>query len=236
MEVIFEFIGEVVAVGGAAAVIAYGIFVFFGKKWLETKFSERLEAYKHKQNKELEEVRYKINAQFNRISKIHEKEMEVLPEAWHKLHYALGKIQYFTSPLREYQDLDRLTEEQLEAFLDSSKFHDWEKNELRKTEGKLEYYQERIFYHELAEAKKASSEFHNYIVENSIFLSQDIKERFIAIDDALWDSLMDKETNHESKGWGVKRKSYSQVKKDIAPLTREIESLVQKRLQLDEAI
>lgn len=71
MDEFFQFIGKIIAVGGTTAAIAYAFFVFLGKKWLENRFSERLEAYKHKQNKELEEVRYRINAQFNRITKIH---------------------------------------------------------------------------------------------------------------------------------------------------------------------
>ena len=94
MEQIFEFIGKVVAVGGTSAAVAYAIFVFVGRKWLETKFSERLEAYKHEQNKELEEIRFRINSQFNRITKIHEKEIEVLPESWIRLQKAINQLQY----------------------------------------------------------------------------------------------------------------------------------------------
>jgi hypothetical protein len=76
MDPIFEFIGKVIAIGGSSAIIAYGIFTLVGRKWLETKFAERLEAYKHEQTKELEEIRYRINAQFNRITKFMKKKLK----------------------------------------------------------------------------------------------------------------------------------------------------------------
>lgn len=81
LEAILKFIGNAVAIGGSAAAFAYAIFVWLGKKWLEERFARRLEDYKHKQNQELEHYRYQINALFNRITKIHEKEIEVLPTA-----------------------------------------------------------------------------------------------------------------------------------------------------------
>jgi hypothetical protein len=52
-------IGAVFAVGGGIAVVAYALLKFFGEKWLSAKFEERLAAYKHAQQKELEELRLK---------------------------------------------------------------------------------------------------------------------------------------------------------------------------------
>lgn len=68
--------------------------------------------------------------------------------------------------MRQFQQLDMLSPEQLEAFLENSTLGDWEKNELRSSENKLDYYQERIFYHELSGAKKASVDYHNYLLNN----------------------------------------------------------------------
>ncbi len=235
MDEFFQFIGKIIAVGGTTAAIAYAFFVFLGKKWLENKFSERLEAYKHQQNKELEEVRYRINAQFNRITKIHEKEIEVLPKAWHQMQDALNHLSYFASPFRQHPDLDRMNPIQLKEYLDNSPFREWEKKELTETPNKNKVYQEQIFWHELNETKSAFRAFHNYVLENSIFLSQDLKEKFMAIDDVMWSAIIDKEVGHESKDWKMQRKAFSQIKDEVEPLKQKIESLVQKRLQLDRA-
>jgi len=236
MDPIFEFIGKVVAIGGSSAVVAYGIFTLVGRKWLETKFAERLEAYKHEQTKELEEVRYRINAQFNRITKIHEKEIEVLPEAWIRLKKSIGQLQYFISPGRQYPNLDSMNGAQLEEFLARSEFYEFEKDKLRQADNKLQMYAELIFFHELHDIRTMARDFHHYIQENRIFLSNDLKEQFTRIDDLIWKSMTDKEFSHEMKDFKAERKSYKEVQDDIAPLVDNIEALVQKRLQYDEAV
>jgi hypothetical protein len=44
---ISRFILEVITVGGGATAIAYGAFMWFGKRWLEEKFARRIKAFKH---------------------------------------------------------------------------------------------------------------------------------------------------------------------------------------------
>jgi hypothetical protein len=39
---IFGFIGKIVVYGVGTVTIAYGVFIFLGKKWIENKFAERL--------------------------------------------------------------------------------------------------------------------------------------------------------------------------------------------------
>lgn len=59
---------------------------------MNTKFEQRLAAYKHEQQKELEQLKFAINAQMDRATKLHQKEFEVLPEASGKLMNAYGVI------------------------------------------------------------------------------------------------------------------------------------------------
>ena len=157
---IIIFLGKVLAYGGGGAAVAYGLFMFWGKKWIENKFSKSLEEYKHAQNKELEELRYKINSQFSRITKIHEKEFDLLPEAWSKMQDALGHISKFTSIYQEFPDLNKMSDEALEEFLANSKLQEYEKQELRKAQDKLEFYQEHIFWHNYMEVEKEFLNFH----------------------------------------------------------------------------
>jgi len=73
--------GQVVLWLGGATVTAFAAFKFLASKWIENKFATQLEAHKHEPAKELEELRHRINSAFSRLTKIHEKEFEVLPEA-----------------------------------------------------------------------------------------------------------------------------------------------------------
>jgi len=233
-QAILKLIGEVVAYGGGAAVITYALFRYLGQRWIENKFAEKLEAYKHAQTKELEEIKFKINSLFNRVTKIHEKEFEVLSEAWGKLNDVLNFLSSLVSPYQEYPDFKKMSNSQLEEFLRNARIYDFEKDELRKADNKVEYFIDVIFWHRLNDANRALSDFHLYIQKNQIFLSYDLKEQFMKIDEKIWDVLITRETSYEYKD----RKMWSEITKkmreEIAPIKQKIEELVQKRLHYHE--
>ena len=166
-EIVFSTLGKIIAYGGGSVAIAYAAFTFFGKKWIEDLFQRRLEQYKHEHSKEIEHLKYQINSLLNRVTKIHEKEFEVLPAAWNKLHDALEMISWFTSILQQYPDLDRFSPNELSAFVTDCNLLDFQKDELLESENKTEYYKEQIFFHNLSEARKIYSEFHKYITIHS---------------------------------------------------------------------
>jgi hypothetical protein len=232
---IFKLLGKLIIYGGGTAAMAYGLFRFLGEKWIENKFAEKLEAYKHKQQQELEQTRYTINSLFSRVSKIHEKEFEVLPEAWSQMHDALFSLTRFTKPFKQYPNVDAMTEPQLDNFLKQSPIAEFQKQTLKEERNKLEYYRECVFYHELNEVKKACSTFHTYTQKNSIFLSPDLKEYFSKIDDLMWDAAVDKEVGHEAQDREMKKEAWKKVKEEVIPLKNKIEELVQARLRYDRA-
>ena len=74
--------------------------------------------------------RHDINTLFSRVSKVHEKEFEVL-KAWQLLNEAQGAVFQVAKPLRQYPDFNRLSAEQFEALLKESRLMDFQKEELR---------------------------------------------------------------------------------------------------------
>lgn len=95
-----------------AAAAGYTAFQFLGKTWLEARFAERLEKFKHDQNQEIERLRYRINALMDRTTKLHQYEFEALPEIWDKLTIAFPTTKDFTSRKTSYPDLDQMSEAQ----------------------------------------------------------------------------------------------------------------------------
>ena len=233
-EVIVKFIGRAVAYGGSSAVVAYAIFTFLGKKWIEGKFAERFETYKNDLNKELEQTRYEINVLFNRITKIHEKEFEVLPEAWCKMQNALGRISHFTSLLQHYPNLNQLSQPALEEFLNKSKLHEFEKQELMQASDKISYYGDRMFWHEVSDVEEAFWDFHNYTIKNRIFLTPDVQEQFMKIDDVMWSAIVERKVGHEANDHEMWHKAYKKIKDEVNPIRDVIEKLVQTRLHYHE--
>src|SRR6266478_2766141 len=124
-------VGGGVAVVAGTVALAYWLFKLFSEKWLTAKFEERLAAYKHQQQKELEELRFKISSLMDRTTKLYQREFEVLPEAWAKLVIAHATVQGVVSALQQYPDLDRMNDKQLEEFVQTSQLKQWQKDELR---------------------------------------------------------------------------------------------------------
>ena len=233
-QAIVQFIVKAIAYGGGGAVVAYAIFTFLGKKWIENKLAERLEVYKHKLDEELERTRYKINSLFSRVSKIHEKEFEVLPEAWHKMHEALGRIAQLVSLVRYYPDLNTMGQPALREFLEKSRLHEFEKQELLEAKNKVLYYEDKIFWHDLRDVEEAFRDFHNYIIRNKIFLSLDLQEQFTKIDKILVSAIVQRKAGQEANGREMWGKAYEKINQEINPIMEVVEKLVQARLHYHE--
>ncbi|MEH2528000.1 MULTISPECIES: hypothetical protein [unclassified Bradyrhizobium] len=192
-------VGLVFGAGGGIAVVAYGILRFFGEKWMNAKFEERLAAFKHAQEKELEELRYKINALMDRTIKLHQKEFDVVPEAWGKLTQAHGIVMTVTSSIQQYPDLDRMAAGQLEEFLEGGFLARWQKDELKEVDQRNEYYQRACTLHRIWEAREACWDFHIYFKKNGIFVPEPIKAKFLHLDKLIYDALIEHQINEQEE-------------------------------------
>jgi len=117
MQPVFAAIGYVVMVAGGGAAVAVGLFRAFGERWLNAIFEKQLAAYRHEQQKELEHLRYRINALMDRMTKVHQREFDVVPEAWSRLIDSYNQVTAFVASLQKYPDLDRMPQAHLDEFL-----------------------------------------------------------------------------------------------------------------------
>src|ERR1700729_4202931 len=85
-----KYFGSLVLSASAGGAVAFGLFRFLGKSWVESKFAERLEAFKHQQALEIQRLRVEIESMLSGALKLQELEFEVLPEAWKRLDDAYG--------------------------------------------------------------------------------------------------------------------------------------------------
>lgn len=235
MDAIFIFIGKVIAYGGGLAAFAYGIFMFLGQKWIETKFSEKLEEFKKEQERELEHYRHQINILFSRVSKIHEKEIEILPKIWKKLQDALGHVGKITSPLQYGPNFQTMTSHEFRDFVENLDLSDPHKKALIETSDKNTYYTNTIFWYNLRDAKTAVNDFHNFMLYNKIFLSKDLKQEFQRIDDLLTDALRTREIGEQLNDPMMIVESYEGLDENAKDIVSRIEKLVQERLEFTKA-
>jgi hypothetical protein len=227
---IFATIGAAILGGGGLVGVAYWIFRVFGEKWLTAKFEQRLAEYKHAQQKEIEELRFRINALMDRTVKLHQREFDVLPEAWSRLNDAHGQAIAFSSALQSYPDLDRMTDDQLEEFLNGTSLQAWEKSELKAEKKRTDYFIKRIFWHRLSDARAACREHHSYLKKNGIFIPADLRAKFYQLDTLIWDALTEAEIN-ESMQVMPRALDNARALQDRGPkLLDELEREVQSRL------
>ena len=222
---------------GGSVAIAYLLFTWLGKRVVENWFSKRMEAYKNAQAQELEEFKYKINALLNRVTKIHEKEFEVLPKAWELLQNALGQVGHMASPLQSYPDFTWMSETEFHEFLENTKLkkHEIEKLEYLSPADRNKFYQERVFWHELYDARSRINDLHNFLLHNKIFLSKDLFEEFGKIDKMLFDTVLEMESNHESHEHKSILPIWKRLNTEVQEISGNIENLVQARLHYPEA-
>jgi hypothetical protein len=220
-EKILEFLGKIVAYGGGAAVIAYLIFAFLGKKTLETWFAKRLRKFE-----------YELNSLFNRATKIHEKEFEVLPEAWTKLDNLLDLARQFIRETHSIPDLNNKSSQELEVFLSKQNLNEDEKQNVRKHNDKRRWY----FHVKSDRVGNACLDFQDYITKNAIFLSSDLKSEFKKAEETIRTAWATRSTAEESKDRNKHIMEACQIiQKQMKPIVEKIEELVQKRLRFFEA-
>src|SRR4051812_47506834 len=151
------FLLNVIAAGGGVAAITWFVFAKFGDSWFAKRFAKQLETHKHE-----------LASLFSRISKIHEKEFEILPTTWLKLHQAYGRISGIRRALKTFPDLKQMDPALFEAFVDACNLHEVHKKKLYQmpASDRDDYYRQWLFWTELSEAKSAQEDLNNYLVTN----------------------------------------------------------------------
>jgi len=219
-----------VGFGGGAVTVAYFTFRYLATKWLDAKFNERLEDYRHRQQTELEQLRFQINALFDRVTKLHQREFQVLPDAWALLIDAFVEARAFVASFQSYPDLDKMRPTQFEEFVDACQLAGWEKAELKSLPSdKNRYYQEHIFWHQSNIAGKASNDCHTFLRKNGIFIESTLKGKFQKIDQLVREAIVVRRSIQHYGVQGEWAKVEAFAEKGDA-LLDDLERLVQTRL------
>jgi hypothetical protein len=228
---VIQFAFQVLAYGGGGAAVAYLLFQFLGKTWLENKFAEKLEQVRHQQALELQRLRVEIDSMLSGAIKLQDKEFDVLPEAWAKLDEAHGMVTWLVSPMQQYADVDRMTSVELEEHLSESDFTPSQKDKVRNSSKKGETYRELIFWHRLFRVKKACGTLQSYVARNGIFLPAELKQKFMSISEKYWMALSSRETGQQVQDWTFQSKAWASIKDEAEPIYKSIEADIQQRLQ-----
>lgn len=232
-EQIGKFIANLFVYAGSAALIAFGLFKTLGEKWLDTKFAQRLKTLEHAYAIELSKLKQRLETAASGINRLHQKEFEVLPEAWGLLDEAVNTLRWVISPLQSYPNLARMTDEEWEEFIDEISFLGKpDKNYLRGIPGNYREKEYRKIYDGFKNnlAEKAIREFQKYSARNSIFLPEDLRSQFDGIRELLWSASVTKNVGREVEDWKMQQGAWEQLQKEVEPLFVEIRKSIQERI------
>jgi hypothetical protein len=230
---LLKLLGQFLLLGGGAVAMAYGLFHYMGKSWIENKFKERLETFRHEQAIELQRLRVQIESMLSGALKLQELEFKVLPEAWKLLDDAHGLARWVTASLQQYPKIEGMTETELSEYL--SKAHpDWLDSQVTRIiaasgRERDDRFHELISWQRLNRARKAISELETYIGANGLFLPRDLKKQFLEIIPVIRNAITAAESGREFKDYKMKRDAGTGLE-TIEPLYRAIEKAIEDRL------
>ena len=168
---------------------AYLMFKLLSEKWLNAKFDERLAAYKHAQQRELEQLKGEISVLLDRTLKLHQREFDVLPEVWGRLFNAVNVV---TLGFSQAPNVNSMTEAQLHDLLEKSEFAAWQKDELRAARDKTRYYTDTLGRRNLHSAHVKFMEFDAYLMKSGIFIPNPIKSQLTAVALLMHEAIMER--------------------------------------------
>lgn len=171
---------------------AWAMFRAWSDKWLEARFNERLEAFKHAGALEIARVQFSIDAKMDRAVKLHEKEFETLSVAWDMLSTMMGSAAQVVAHLRSYAPVGSMNVDELEVLLAQSNFAEHEQNSIRNAQrnGRDNFYQKLVDREQLSTAFKDRATFHNYIIQRGIFVQPPLRAKLMDLSVLISDALI----------------------------------------------
>ncbi len=221
-DMIFSWLGQLVAAGGGGAIVAFSVFRYLGKGWLENKLAKNLEAAKSE-----------ISLLAARKMKLHDREYVVFPEVWSKLNKAFSSLGVAVFSFRQMPDLGRMDPGEIESWAVQSNLSEDEKRFLLTEQDKNKAYGKILDWRDLAEANKDFRDFYTYLQENRIFLSPNVKlklDEIAALLKASWVAKKMDRDGHMPEGKSFSTEAYEKCYKEAKPIMDQIEGLVQERL------
>ena len=230
---VFEYVGKALVVGGGASLVAYQAFKHLAAKWLDSRFEKNFQQLVHDQNKEIERLRSDLTKSFDRATKLHQREFEVLPKIWDDVSEAYWATASLVSPLQTMPDLNRMQEKQLASFVAQSELADWQKDELLAARDKTQKYGELIYWHKLNRVSQSHRAADIALSRSGIFVQDSIREKLQSVLDLVRGALIEDQMNHEHPRTRFSerlRDDTDRIRSDGKEWMEEAEAMIKARL------
>ncbi|MBL3575584.1 hypothetical protein JMK10_00325 [Rhodovulum sulfidophilum] len=223
----------VISAGGGGAFIAFALFKRFGDAWLQAKFNEKLEAYRHDRAKELERLRAEIDGTLRARIRFQDKQFEACLDIWNALKDAQSKLLSSISPLQQYSDIRRMSEEARTEYLSSLDLQKWQVSEILEDADVQRRFNQTMNLIRFNSATKAFSDFDRVTRSYELFLEPKAFSLIRSIADTMHSSLVSKEISIDSEDPTLGRDAWKEYNEKCIPLIKELVAKFQEMLRVN---
>jgi hypothetical protein len=210
--------------------VAYWIFRQLGEKFIEAKFASRLETFKHEKQKELEQLKFEINKLFDRSTKFHQKEFDILPTAWAMLEDARAHVGGLIASLQEYPDLSDMDTDKIRNLLSRNEFEAIEIEEIVSSKSPTEALSKKLTLRCYNAARKATQDCIFYIRKNGILMPKEIQTQFSTAIHIIQFALVEWEIQGRWNPHQEMLTARNAFGKELPPIMEKLEAELRARL------
>lgn len=213
-----DFFTTIIASIGGAGLITFILIKFFGNKIVNHIFQEKIESFK-----------YKINLEFDRISKINQKEFEVLPTLWNLLIKHKKNLDLYTIDFRT--DLNTMNEEEINKFIGFLPYETHLKEYILKSQDRDKAYKDIILNNGKLILQQSYLKFIDFYEDNKIFLTDEITTKSDEICEFIKSTLTVYELFIGPQTKNVRDAARNDFKRNFEILTSDLGLLIKNRLK-----
>lgn len=173
----------ITTVGIAGA--AFGLFKWFGSKWLENKFAERLQTLKAEQDHSIRLVQSTIDREIHRAKKLYDNEFTSLTDSWRMLRAAYDISASTIGSSTAHVAL--MNDEELERHLTERGMEEWQRTKFKALSGdeRQDEYWKWSEWQKAIKCDELWRECKRQIDSTSVFFPAGFTEKFRSINDMI---------------------------------------------------
>ena len=225
-----DLLWSVIAVGGGGALVAFLLFRKLGESWLDSKFSERLEAFRHAKAAELERLRAEVDGSLRAKVRHQEREFLVLSDCWDLMNVAFGSTQGFVSPMQSYQDVGKMSADMRREYVSKLDVLSSQKAEILTSADPTKEFVRISSLLKNNSANNAVIDFNNYVYRNEIFLDEEITEDFKSVVKSLRSAVLNKQLASELKEFKMGAEAWQDLENNTHPMILKIAAKLRSRI------
>ena len=221
-----------ISVAGAA----FGLFKWFGGKWLENKFAERLQNLKSEQDQAIRLVQSTIDREIHRAKKLYDNEFTALSDSWKMLQTAYDLSASTIGSMTANVAL--MNNEEFERHVARRGMEEWQRSELQAMKGdaRQDEYWRWSEWQKAIDCDKRWRECKQQIDSTSIFFPAGFTDKFRSINEMICASNVEFEERvrlHKVPQYGEafdRFESTTKLRKEGKVKMDELEGMVRDRL------